>query len=318
MKLPPTVLCICDMRASWSRSLLFVAAGWVAAAMPLDVLAQSTAVQGAAARPMVDTDGEPLAFAVASMRRNVSGTGSCDPEHLYLTGDGFRMTNCPLIAALFMAYVPADGSALGFSIDGRVVGAPDWMKSERYDIDARIDQADMAAWKNPATQKERLHEMMQSLLAERCKMAVHREMRDEPVYALVVGKNGPKFREAETVLPAAILAKHPNVGAIPGGGGMFAPGAGGSMELYGVPMETLAVVLSNMAGRLVVDKTGLTGIYDIELEMMQPGPPAEDGTQDSAPSIFTMVQEQLGLRLESTKGSVETRVIDHVERPAEN
>jgi uncharacterized protein (TIGR03435 family) len=192
------------------------------------------------------------------------------------------------------------------------------MKSERYDIDARIDQADMAAWKNPATQKERLHEMMQSLLAERCKMAVHREMRDEPVYALVVGKNGPKFREAETVLPAAILAKHPNVGAIPGGGGMFAPGAGGSMELYGVPMETLAVVLSNMAGRLVVDKTGLTGIYDIELEMMQPGPPAEDGTQDSAPSIFTMVQEQLGLRLEAAKASVETLVIDHVERPSEN
>jgi len=284
----------------------------------MDLLAQSPAVQGAAARPTVGTDGKPLAFAVASVRRNVSGTGSCDPEHLYLTADGFRMTNCPLIAALFMAYVPADGSALGFSIDGRVVGAPDWMKSERYDIDARIDQADVAAWQNPATQKETLHEMMQSLLAERCKMAVHREMQDKSVYALVVGKNGPKFQEAETVVPAAILAKHPNVGAIPGGAGMFAPGAGGSVELYGVPMKTLAVVLSNMAGRPVVDKTGLTRTYDIKLEMMQPGPPAEDGTQDSVPSIFTTVQEQLGLRLESVKASVETLVIDHVERPAEN
>jgi uncharacterized protein (TIGR03435 family) len=308
---------ICDFRVSWSRSLLLVAAVLVAAAMPLDVLAQSTALQGAVAKPAVVADGKPLAFAVASVRRNLSGTGSCDPEHLYLTADGFRMANCPLIAALFMAYVPADGSAFGFSVDGRVVGAPDWMKSEKYDIDARIDTANVAAWQNPATQKEMLHEMMQSLLAERCRMAVHREMRDKPVYVLVVGKNGPKIQEAETVVPAAILAKHPNVGAIPGGG-MFAPGAGGSMELYGVPMGTLAVVLSNMAEREVVDKTGLTGTYDIKLEMMQPGPPAEDGTQDSAPSIFTVVQEQLGLRLESAKGSVETLVIDHVERPTEN
>jgi uncharacterized protein (TIGR03435 family) len=228
------------------------------------------------------------------------------------------MTNCPLIAALFMAYVPADGSALGFSIDGRVVGAPDWMKSEKYDIDARIEEADLTAWQNPATQKEMLREVLQSLLAERCKLAVHREMRDKPVYALVVGKGGPKFHEAKSVESAAILAKHPNVGAIPGGGGMFAPGAGGSMELYGVPIATLAVVLSNKAGRPVVDKTGLTGTYDIKLEMVQPGPPAEDGTQDSVPSIFTMVQEQLGLKLESAKGSVETLVIDHVERPAEN
>jgi uncharacterized protein (TIGR03435 family) len=73
-----------------------------------------------------------------------------------------------------------------------------------------------------------------------------------------------------------------------------------------------------MAGRLVVDKTGLTGTYDIKLQMMPPGPPAADGAQDPGPSIFTVVQEQLGLRLESAKGRVETLVIDHAERPAEN
>ncbi|MDW5265815.1 MULTISPECIES: TIGR03435 family protein [Acidobacteriaceae] len=308
-----TVLRIRNMRAAWSRSLLSVTAMLVAAAMPLGVLAQSPAVQETA----VGADATPLAFTVASVRRNVSGTGSCDPEHLYITADGFRMTNCPLIAALFMAYVPADGSAFGFSTDGRTVGAPDWMKSERYDIDARIESADMSAWQNPATQKEMLHRMMQSLLAERCKLAVHREMRDKSVYALVVGKNGPKFREAKTVAPAEILAKHPNVGPIPGGG-MFATGAGGSMELYGVPLKTLAIVLSNKAGRPVVDKTGLTGVYDIKLETTQAELPAGDDTQNSAPSIFTIVQEQLGLRLESAKDSVETLVIDHVERPAEN
>jgi uncharacterized protein (TIGR03435 family) len=224
------------------------------------------------------------------------------------------MKNCPLIAALVMAYVPADGNTLGFATYGRVVGDPDWMKADRYDIDARVDQADMAAWQNPATQKEMLHQMMQSLLAERCKLAVHREMRDKPVYALVVAKGGPKFQEAKSVESAAILAKHPNVGAIPGGGGMFAPGAGGGMELYGVQIPTLTVVLSNKAGRQVVDKTGLTGAYDMKLEMVQPGASADD----PALSIFTIVQEQLGLRLEPAKTSVETLVIDHVERPEEN
>jgi uncharacterized protein (TIGR03435 family) len=289
----------------------------VTAAMPLGGLAQSVAVPGAVAAP-VGADGKPLAFAVASVRRNVSGTGSCDPEHLYLTTDGFRMTNCPLIAALFMAYVPAKGGALGFSTDGRVVGAPNWMMSEKYDIDARINEDDMAAWQKPTAQKEMLHAMMQSLLAERCKLAVHREMRDKPVYALVTGKNGPKLQKAESAVSAEILAKHPNVGAIPGGGGMFASGPRESMELYGVPMETLAIVLSNMAGRPVVDKTGLTGRYDIKLELMQPGPSTADGTQDPGPSIFTVVQEQLGLKLQPIQDAVETLVIDHVERPAEN
>jgi uncharacterized protein (TIGR03435 family) len=300
-----------NMNASWGKGLLFVA-GCVAAATPSGVLAQNPAGRALGA------DGKPPVFAVASVRRNVSGTGSCDPEHLFLTADGFRMTNCPLIAALFMAYVPAKGGALGFSTDGRVLGAPDWMRSERYDIIARVDEADMAAWQNPGTQKEMLHAMMQSLFAERCNLAAHREMRDEPVYALVTGKNGPKFHEAKSLASTTILAEHPNAGAVPGGGGMFSFGTGGSMEFYGAPMETLATVLSNRAGRTVVDKTGLTGRYDIKLEMMEPGPTAPDATQDPGPSIFTVVQEQLGLRLESAKASVEILVIDHVERPTEN
>jgi uncharacterized protein (TIGR03435 family) len=286
--------------------------------MPGGVLAQSPAGPRPAAGSGVSAEVKPLGFAVASVRRNVSGVGQCDPEHLHLTDDGFVMRNCPLIAALFMAYVPADGAALGFSTDGRVVGAPDWMRSEKYDIDARVDEADMAAWQQPAKQKEMLHAMMQSLLVERCKLTVHREMREKPVYALLVGNNGPKFQEAKSVESAAILKEHPNVGAVPGGGGMVVFGAAGSMELYGAPVETLAIVLSNKAGRVVVDRTGLTGRYDIKLEMPQPGPAAEDGAQDPEASIFTVVQEQLGLRLESAKDSVETLVVDHVERPAEN
>jgi uncharacterized protein (TIGR03435 family) len=258
------------------------------------------------------------AFAVASIRRNVSGVGLCDADHLKTAADGFRMTNCPLFAAMLMAYVPAEGGALGFSTDGRVVGAPEWMRSEKYDIVARIDEADMAAWQDPAKQKEMLHAMMQSLLAERCRMEAHREKREKPEYALVVAKGGPKLQVAKSVAAAAIVGEHPGAGAVPGGGGMVVFGTGGSMQLYGASVETLAIVLSNMAGRPVVDKTGLTGRYDIKLDMLPQGPPAADGSQDGGPSIFTVVREQLGLRLEAMKGAVETLVIDRVERPTEN
>lgn len=167
------------MRVSWSKSSLFVAVVWAATAMTLGVLAQSPAVPSAVAGPVVGADGKPLAFAVASVRRNVSGAGSCDPEHLYLTANGFRTANCPLIVALFMAYVPADGAFMGFSTDGRVVGAPDWMKSELYNIDGRLAEADMAAWQEPARQKEMMHAMLQSLLQKRCKLTVHREMPEK-------------------------------------------------------------------------------------------------------------------------------------------
>ena len=275
------------MRASCS--LLFAAALLLADTHP-GAQAQPPPAPTALGRPVAATNAKssnakPRPFAVASIRRNISGTETCDPEHLFVAADGFRMTNCPLIAALFIASVPADGSAFGFSTDGRTVGAPDWMKSEKYDIVAKVDQADLAAWQDPASQREMLHAMMQSLLAERCNLAAHREMRDKPVYALVTARNGPKFQAAKSLDSAAILANHPSAGAIPGGGGMFSSGSGGNMDLYGASIQTLAIVLSNKAGRPVVDKTGLTGRYDFKLEMPQMEPPAVDGDQEPRPFL---------------------------------
>jgi uncharacterized protein (TIGR03435 family) len=307
-----------DMGASLNKRAEFLVALWVAAAVHAAGLAQSRAVPGSVAAPVAGADGKPQVFAVASVRRNVTGTETCDPEHLYVTADGFHMANCPLIVALFMAYVPADSAFMGFSTEGRVAGAPDWMKSEPYDIEARLDEADRAAWQDPAKQKEMMHAMLQSLLQERCGLVVHREMPEKPAYALLVAKGGPKFHEAKSVDSAAIIKEHPNVGAVPGGGGMFSMGANGSIDFYATPISSLAVVLSNKAGRVVVDKTGLTGRYDIKLEMQQPGPTGTDGMLNPGISIFTVVREQLGLRMESTKEPVETLVIDHVERPTEN
>jgi len=231
------------------------------------------------------------------------------------------MTNCPLIMALIAAYVPANGNELEFFalMNSRIMGAPDWLMSDRYDIDARIGESDRAAWQQPATRKAMLRTMLQTLLAERCRLAVHRETKDKPVFTLVVGKDGPKLKAAESTVQAAILAKHPRAVPVPGDGGLIGPGqTPGSVELYGVPMGTLALVLTQPAGLPVVDKTGLTGKYDVKLEMIEQGPPAADGTLDPGPSVFTVVQGQLGLKLEPAKDKVETLVIDHVERPSEN
>lgn len=300
------------MHASAIRSLFFAVAMGIAVTPSLSVHAQTLAAPVESPNPAVRENGTPLTFAVASVRRNITGTGSCDPEHFMILPDGFHMANCPLLAVLFFAEVPSDGTTLGFSTSGRTVGAPEWMSSEKYDIEARLEEADRAAWQNPTAQKKMFPTLLQALLEERCKLAVHRELRVRPVYDLVIAKNGPKLSSAESTLPADILAKHPGVGVVPGSGGMFAVGAGGSMALYGVSMRTLSTVLSNRAGRLVVDKTGLTGLYDIHLDAPEPH------TDETGSYIFTMLQEQFGLKLVSAKEQVETLVIDHIERPSEN
>jgi hypothetical protein len=236
------------------------------------------------------TAGKPMAFDAASIRKNVDNIGRCSPDQVQATPSGFHMTNCPLNVAVGAAYVPTRGEALGYLVEDRIVGMPDWLTQERYDIYARIAHSDAEAWRDPARQKEMLRAMMQTLLAERCKLVVHREMKNKPIYALVT---------------------------IPGGSGFFVRGQG-SIDIYGATTGTLTLLLSGPAGRPIVDKTGLTGHYDMHLDMGQPGPPAADGSADPGASIFSVVQEQLGLKLESQKDEVETLVIDHVERPSAN
>jgi uncharacterized protein (TIGR03435 family) len=262
------------------------------------------------------------AFSVASIRENLSGSGgsTCRPDQMEATPNGFHMTGCPLLIALAVAYVPADRhDPLGFIFNDRVLNAPDWFKTKRYDIEARIDDNDAAAWKDPARRKQMLRVRMQSLLADRCKLVLHREMKEKSAYALVVAKNGPKLQPAESTDPAVIRAKHPDAMAIPGLGGMFGPGQGpGDHVMYGTSMDTLAILLSADAGRPVVDKTGLTGAYDIHIKGMQAAEHPDNADADTGNSIFIVVQDQLGLKLESQKSQVETLVIDHIEQPSPN
>jgi uncharacterized protein (TIGR03435 family) len=186
--------------------------------------------------------------------------------------------------------------------DYQVVG-PDWLNSARFDIVATLPSG---------APQDQMPLMLQSLLAERFKLSLHRETKELPVYALVVGKNGPKLHETES-------------------GDSSMRSSGGHIEAQKSRMPGLAASLSIWAGRPVLDMTGLTGYYDYKLDFsVDPGLmqgvfaekaaaiAARAGATDG-PSIFTAVQEQLGLKLEPRKAPVEILVIDHAEKvPTEN
>jgi len=251
-------------------------------------------------------------FDVASVRQNKAG----GTQQAGATADGYRVTNMPLLLPILTAYVPQAGGDAAYFTNDRVRGAPDWARTDRYDIDAKVSEADLVEWRKPETQKAMLREMLQALLEERCKLVVHRETQEVQVYSLVVGKNGPKFKEAKAG------EAHPGGVPLPGGAVLVPSNGGQTLNFYGASMVALAQVLTNFAGRPVQDKTGLTGKYDFTIDKSSVGAPqTEQGPappSDSGPSISTVVQEQLGLKLEPAKGSVETLVVDHIERPSEN
>src|SRR6185312_12906084 len=162
-------------------------------------------------------------------------------------------------------------------------------------------------------QRVMLRAMIQALLAERCKLAVHRGSKDVAVYSLVIAKGGPKLKAAVPGDP------HPGATPIPGGGEFLGNDGTGRAAFYDAPVRALAVVLSNLAERPVEDRTGLTGLYDMSFRRPRAGGPstAPETADNPAPTIFD-VAESFGLKLEPGKTSVETLVIDHIERPSEN
>jgi uncharacterized protein (TIGR03435 family) len=217
--------------------------------------------------------------------------------------------------------------------DFQVSGGPSWISSDKYDIEAKESDSEAEALEKlpPDERGKQMDLMLQSLLADRFKLKVSRATKELPVYALVVAKNGPKLTEAKPGDTYQNGIKGPD-GHPAGGAGMMRMGPG-QLTGQGLPMESLAHLLSEQVGRNIVDQTGLKGKYDFTLQwapdqrpagmLMGPeGPkPATDNApppDTSGPSIFTAIQEQLGLKLESTKGPVEIIVIDHVEQPSEN
>jgi bla regulator protein BlaR1 len=189
--------------------------------LPIIIFAAvSTLAQTAPGRPATpeptptnaapDSGTKQWKFAVVSIRKNNSG----GPQHIGVaTADGYQMKNLFLGYLIRMAYVPQTGGAAFYSVD-QLIGMPAWLTSDddRYDVDAKVDEADLADWQNPAKQPAMLRSMLKAMLEDRLKLVVHHSTREAPVDLLVVGKNGPKFKETT---PGEL---HPGSRPMPGGG----------------------------------------------------------------------------------------------------
>ena len=248
------------------------------------------------------TSVQPPAFDVVSVKPTQTAADGA-PIESPQNGDGITMRNVTTHEMIDYAY--------SFHHPELVSGLPEWAKTKNYDLAAKVTDANLAAFRK--LNQEQRRQMLQAVLAERFQLKVHREPKQAPIYALVVGKKGVKMKESQDRTSVTTGTLLPTAKGITG---------------KAVQMATLALMLSRLdLGREVVDRTGLTGRYDFTLrcaptEAMRPvinGQMQPISEEDVAlPSIFTALQEQLGLKLEPTKGSIEGLVIDHIEQPSEN
>jgi uncharacterized protein (TIGR03435 family) len=257
--------------------------------------------------PVAQTPGPT--FEVASVKPHTS-----DDQRSIMTvqpGGRFTMRNEPLRLLIRTAYQLQDD---------QIVGGPAWLSSDRFDIDAKAP--DEEAFLN------RLAAMLQALLADRFGLRVHHDSKELPVFVVVLarsdGRPGPQLRPTECPdLEIDLKQLKPCTNLSPGLGRFTA---------RGTPMKPFLDYLAPFVNRVIVDRSGLNGRYDITLEwtpdnlpQRAPGTAADQplrlngvAIDPNGPTIFTAMQEQLGLKLQSTRGSVDVLVIDHVEQPTED
>ena len=309
-----------DLSRHFLRAIYSGDANYSAAA---SVSRDGTAVPRPITPPAGPDTVKPMAFEVVSIHEDKSGA-ALQNATMGATPDGFRARNVPLLSIIQGAYRPSE-SSLSFRLK-QITGLPDWASYQiRYDIDAKVAEADLPMWKNPALQPEMLRTMLQAMLADRCKLVVHRDNKVVPIYELTVGKKGSKIKPSEDATFEEIQQKHPGAHMLTGNVTVASGPDPGEQWFFGVRMSELGTLLSNLAGRPVLDKTGLKGRYDVsyQIELRPPaqadGPPGPPMPPDFFSSqISTIVEDQLGLKLKAGSGPVESLVIDHIEQPSEN
>jgi uncharacterized protein (TIGR03435 family) len=246
-------------------------------------------------------------YDVASVKENKSG------DHMMRImnqPDGFSCTNISLKTLL--------GNAYGIRQD-LISGGPGWVDSTGFDVEARVAPEDVEAFKT-LTGRQR-NSLLQAMLEERFHLTVHHETKVLPIYDLVVAKGGSKLQpvsaEDKPGDVGPIAPKGFAEGKVPRGGMTLGPGM---FRGEALSMQAVANQLSYIVHYTVVNKTGLTGSFNLDLKWApdEGGAAAGDSSGDAAVSIFTAVQEQLGLKLQATKGPTDTIAIDHVEMPTTN
>jgi uncharacterized protein (TIGR03435 family) len=299
----------------------------VLSAIPLGAQSFQGAQQGTSqgAQGQSTAPGAPVyEYDVVSIKPSRPPTGDGMVVGMRETPDGFTATNVPLLFLVQAAY----------GVNGaQISGAPSWFRSDRYDVDAKMDASVVAALEklSPDERKLARRKMLQAVLADRAKLVVHRDIKEQIVYSLVIAKNGPKLQESKPVDKFANGDKgaddKESRGSMSAG---FEEGKS-TASFRDVPIANLVAWLTSNLRSPVTDKTGLTGNYDFKLKfvrdqsrMQAPPGGAPDGQipvaslDASGPTLLDAIQEQIGLKLEAGKGSVEGIVIDHVERPSGN
>jgi uncharacterized protein (TIGR03435 family) len=252
-------------------------------------------------------DLKPINFDVVSFRRaDKPGPGREFPPN----GDFISYHGSTIHDLLLFGY---EGGRQGYFT---ISGEPDWVKNDLYEFTAKVAPEDVAKWKHMQLIDQRY--MVQRVLEEALKVKVHTDTSDHPVYELVVAKGGPKlmnYHAGDTVTP-------PNPGAKPITGHVLIQFSAFYVVCQDVTMADLVNVLSgpNRAGRVVIDKTGLTGTYDFTLPIpvgLLPEQLQQAAEDAGVPSMFEGLK-QLGLQLVPAKDPVRGIVVDHIERPPEN
>jgi uncharacterized protein (TIGR03435 family) len=228
-------------------------------------------------------------FAVASIRPNTS----TDPRR-YITG----MQRGDLKA---INYTLKDLIRLGWDVRSyEISGGPKWLDSDRYNIEAKPEvPLDVPGPGNEGDHRLRL--MVQAMLADRFKLKLHRETKEVSVYLLVIGRNGPRLKQTRE----------------PADQGPHIQDSKGKLIATKVDMPLFSRALAGELGVTVIDRTNLSGAYDLNLEW-NPDEDVSAAVSSSGPSIFTALQEQLGLRLESGKAPVDVVVVDYAEKASAN
>jgi uncharacterized protein (TIGR03435 family) len=252
----------------------------------------------------------PMAFDVASIKPNNSGAVA-QQVRFYPPSGRVTMTNVTVKRLIQNAYQLQDQ---------QVAGGPDWIATARFDVVANSELANLSAMDRWM--------MVRTLLAERFKLKMHTEVREQSVFGLVLARADGRLGEhLKAVTPDCAPPAAPPTAPID----LSAPnlcgvimGRPGRLNLRGVTLDVLAAELSARVGRSVLDRTSLSGRFDLDVEFAPPSPPgsgadpaAVDRLADTLPSIYTAIQEQLGFKLEPQKGSVTVTVIDGAEKPVE-
>lgn len=229
--------------------------------------------------PGIPAQSQPQ-FEVAVIRPAVAGPGAGTSFNLF-EGGRVKITNEPVKLLIRSAFQIQNA---------QIAGGPGWLETDRYDIEAKTGRPEKI-------KPEQLSPLMQSLLADRFHLKFHRETRELTVFALLAGKGGPRLKPQAECESTAV-----NTNSGPG-----------TSQLNGtaVSVALLAGYVGNRLGRIVLDKTGLTGKYDFTLDWAP-----DQGS--SAPSLVTALREQLGLQLKPQKSPTEVLVIDRIEKPSEN